>query len=463
MTAALGRRVSAPDMHHWDAPETAAVSASGADTADRWVELLSVIILTLTLLYTVLGGLTDDVTDPTQTNYVNPWNSRIWLLLLAMSLPVLIRRWHEALALAKASWSLLVLFGYFAISVAWALDPATSLRRFLFSVVQLVLFVILLSGIRRAPMVHVAIATVCIAAASADLVTWIVAPGYAMADDGFAGLQSQKNQTGLLMMYGCLSAVPCIFLLRRRLWKLAVACASVMMAILLVATRSTTSQSVVASAAVIMPVLLLIGRLPRRTILAIAGIFVLFVVALPFAYLVWSGVTSADPLAPIRHATFTGRTDIWNFVVGQIQKRPWFGSGYSSFWSIDPSVQPSLQTDGWFGTYVIINEGHDGYLDQLATGGIVGLVGSLFVLLRGIIMAGSAVGRAAPTAQAWRDGTLARATAVFYLALLLGLIVHNVTESNLFNNNSVLAVALLLCLLDLEKWRIGLHAPGRRG
>jgi O-antigen ligase len=438
----------------WTRPAGRVVRPVGLWESERWVEPLAFFVLVLMLLYTVLGGLTDDASDPLQTNHVNPLNSWIWLGLLAMSMPVLARRWRQAASLALGSWSLLLLLGYFALSVSWALDPATSLRRFIFTVVQLVLFIALLSGIRRAPLVHVAIAAVCACVATADLLTWVVAPGYAVAPDGFTGLQSQKNQTGLLMMYGCLSAVPCIFLLRRRLWKVALGCSAVMMAALLVATRSTTSQSVVISAAFVMPVLLLIARLPRRTIWAIAAVFVLVLLAVPFAYLAWCGITATDPWLPLRGATFTGRTDIWSFVVGEIAKRPWFGSGYSSFWSIDPAVQPSLRTDGWFGVDTIINEGHDGYLDQLATGGVVGLVGSLFVLFRAIILAGKAVGAAAPTAQAWREGRLARATAVFYLALLLGLVVHNATESNLFSNNSLLAVALLLCVLDLEKWRL---------
>jgi O-antigen ligase len=436
----------------------AVAGASDAATADGWVEKLAVVVLTLTLLYTVLGELGDSVSDPTQTDHVNPLNSWVWLGLLTLSMPVLMRRWREAAALARGAWMLLLLMVYFGLSVTWALDPATSLRRFMFTLVQLVLFIAVLSGIRRAPLVHVTIAAVCVIIASADLLTFIVAPGAAVAPDGFTGLQSQKNQTGLVMMYGCLSAVPCIFLLRRRLWKAVLAGAAVMMAALLVATRSTTSQSVVLSAAVVMPVLLLIARLPRRAIWAIAAVFVFGLFAVAFAYLAWCGVSGTDPMLPMRGVTFTARTDIWSFVVGEIQKRPWFGAGYSSFWSIDPAVQPSLKSDGWFGVDTIINEGHDGYLDQLATGGVVGLVGALIVLFRGIGLAGLAIGGAAPVAVAWREGRMARPTAVFYLALLLGLVVHNATESNLFANNSLLAVALLLCLLDLEKWRLAERA-----
>jgi O-antigen ligase len=152
--------------------------------------------------------------------------------------------------------------------------------------------------------------------------------------------------------------------------------------------------------------------------------------------------------------TFTMRTDIWHFVIDEIHKRPWLGAGYGSFWAINPAIQPSLKTDQWFGTYAIINEAHDGYLDLLATNGIIGLVGGMAVVFRTMGIAGRAIVQADPAARAWRTGLLAHPTAVFHMALLIGLLVHNFTESNLFSNNWTLCVAFLFAALDLEKWRI---------
>jgi exopolysaccharide production protein ExoQ len=428
---------------------------------DQWVQPLAVTILVLALNYVVFGGLGDSSTDTSQTDHVNPLNSLIWLGLLALALPILMRRWREVLALLQGSWLLMLLFVYFALSISWALDPTTSSRRLLFTGVQIALSAILLSGIRRAPVAHVAIAMVCSCAALADLLSWIIAPGYTMTSEGFAGLQGQKNQAGLLMMYGCLATVPCIFLMKRWVWKILLLLATLVMAGLLVATRSTTSQSVVISAAVVMPILVLIAKLPQRLIWAIASITTLGIATSLLAYLAWCGATDVDPMLPLRGATFTARTDIWSFVIDEIKKRPLYGAGYSSFWSIDPAVQPSLKSDQWFGVYAIINEAHDGYLDLLATTGIFGLVGGLTVLFRAIFLAAQAINQTPNAVQSWGNGQLSRPTAIFYLALLLGLVMHNFTESNLFSNNSLLAVALLLCVLDLEKWRILTKATKR--
>lgn len=425
---------------------------------DPWVGWLSAVVLGLTLAYAINGLPEFDRDRVVATDYVNPLNRWIWLGLLALAAPVLLRRWREAVALALASWPLLLLYLYFAFSAAWALDPAISARRMMFTLVQLALLIVLLSGLRRALLAHLLIMGVCIGAALIDLGAWAAMPGYAMTDEGFAGLQTQKNQTGLMMMFGCLSVGTGYFLRRDWWWRAGCAASLLVIAGLLVATRSTTSQAITLLAPAVMPVVLLIARLPRRTIwgIVLGGLAVLFTAALLYVAVV--DLAGGDPWLPMRGVTFTSRTDLWSFVLDEIAKRPWFGAGYASFWSIDPAVQPSLKVDGWFSVYVLINEGHQGYLDLLATGGIFGFLGGMAVVLRTLCIAGLAITRAAPAALAWRDGTLARPTAVFHLTLLICLLVHNLTESNLFFNNSVLAVAFVLAALELERWRMGWRA-----
>ena len=431
------------------------------DHTAGWVNRLTIVVLALMLLYAIVGIPEFNRDVAVTTDYVNPLNRVIWLGLLGLAAPIAVARWRNVLSLMGAAWPLLLLYGYFIASVFWALDPDASARRIVFSIVQLLLSVVLLSGLKRASTLHILIAAVCAMAAAEDLVAWVLWPGYAMTEDGLAGLQLQKNQTGLLMMYGCLSASTAFFLVQNRLVRSVIAGSVVLMAGLLVATRSTTSQSIVLLAPVVMPVLLLVSRLPSRLIWAIVATGLAALVAVAFGYLAWCGLVNADPWLPMRGVTFTSRTDLWSFVLEEIAKRPWFGAGYSSFWAIDPAVQPSLKSDMWFGTYAIINEAHQGYLDLLVTTGVAGLVGGVAVLIRSLMMAGRAIVRAEPTAVAAQTGRLAFPTAVFHMSLLVGLVVHNFTESNLFSNNSVLAVAFILATLDLEKWRLATRQPAR--
>jgi exopolysaccharide production protein ExoQ len=429
--------------------------------AEAWVETYALSVFGLMFLYQIFGIPGGDPSDTSQTDRVDPFNAPIWILLLLLSLPIAKMRWREVLALLKGSWALLALFAYFTASILWALDPGTSLRRTVFTFVQFFVVAHVLVGIRRPHKLHILMACICCICALADFVVYILAAAKYSTDEGFFGLQSQKNQAGLLMMLGYLSSVTAIFLVKRWLFKLFLLGCIAIMCLLLVATRSSTSESVVVGATVVMPVLMLIATWPGRTIRAIAAVSVTAIVLVVFGYLLYCGVTGYDPWLPFRDMTFTNRLSIWEFVIDEIVKRPWFGSGYSSFWAIDPTVQPSLKTDGWFAVYVVINEGHNGYLDQLATGGIFGLLGSLFVVFRTLGVAGSALNWAQCAPQSWRVGMLSYPTTVFYMAYILGLLLHNFTESNLFDNNQTLATAFLICALDLEKWRVSVRNTGR--
>ena len=435
--------------------------ANRTDFIPAWVNRLTIVVLALMLLYAIIGIPEFNRDADLASDYVNPLNRIIWLGLLALAAPIAMARWRNVLALLGGSWPLLLLYAYFYASTFWALDPDASTRRLLFTVVQLLLAVVLLSGLRQAATLHILLAAVCVVAAVEDLASWVLWPGYAMTSDGFAGLQLQKNQTGLLMMYGCLAASTAFFLVRGRLARMAIGGSIALMGLLLVATRSTTSQSIVLMAPVVVPFILVVARQRTPVIWAVVASILAGLVALFFGYIAWCGVVNYDPWLPLRGVTFTERLDLWVFALEEIPKRPWLGAGYSSFWAINPAVQPSLKSDMWFGTYAIINEGHQGYLDLVLTTGLVGLAGGLAVVFRTLGTAGRAIVRAEPAEIAARTGRMAYPTAAFHMALLVGLLVHNFTESNLFSNNSVLAVAFVLAALDLEKWRIATRQPAK--
>jgi O-antigen ligase len=193
---------------------------------------------------------------------------------------------------------------------------------------------------------------------------------------------------------------------------------------------------------------------------AITAGLILLILTVAFGYVAYCGVTGLDPWLPIRGATFTNRLEIWEFVAGEINKRPWFGSGYASLWAIDPAVQPSLKTDQWFGLYVIIDEGHQGFLDLWATTGIIGLGGALILLFNTIVLAGRAIRWTNIAPASWRYNSLSLPTTAFHLAFLVGLILHNFTESNFFCNNGILAFAFVTVMLDLHKWQIAVRKAG---
>ncbi|GBQ31425.1 O-antigen ligase family protein [Gluconacetobacter sacchari] len=430
-----------------------------------WVHRLSSWLLLLTLLYSAIGtpDFHRDALTVASTDSVNPINRFIWLALMAAALPLIRSRWTGLQDTFKAGWPLIALFVYFTCSTVWALDPDASRRRVLLAWVQIILVATLTSSIRDRLILIRCIFMSCVITACADLVTWVVMPGFAMTDEGLAGLQPQKNLTGLIMMYGLLAGGTLLFCRlgkqeRRLTWA-----GNALLLALLLASRSKTSLAII----LVMPGLLwlffMLTRSRKSAALAIACGTVGSAIGTVFGYLIWCSTTNSDPMVLFRNMTFTGRTDLWSFMLLEIQKRPWFGAGFYSFWAINPAVQPSLKSSMWFGNEVHINEGHEGYIDLIATGGLVGLAMGVGILVYAITLAVKAVAKA-PIWHGPHSATMIRPVAFFHLAFLLALSIHNFTESNLFSNNGLLAVALYFSLFELTSWnrqRI-MHDPAHK-
>jgi O-antigen ligase len=71
-------------------------------------------------------------------------------------------------------------------------------------------------------------------------------------------------------------------------------------------------------------------------------------------------------------ATFTGRTDIWEFAMSSLALRPLLGYGFAAFWGTD-SIERLIKNDQieWAAT---ASHSHNGYLDSALTMGFPGLV-----------------------------------------------------------------------------------------
>jgi O-antigen ligase len=71
-------------------------------------------------------------------------------------------------------------------------------------------------------------------------------------------------------------------------------------------------------------------------------------------------------------ATFTGRTDIWEFAISALGLHPWLGYGFAAFWGTDSLL--SLVQDDQIEWAISAAHSHNGYLDNTLTLGIPGLV-----------------------------------------------------------------------------------------
>jgi len=423
--------------------------------AERWITGWAAALLILMLLYVLIGNkpyvhtvALDPLTGATE---MSPINRYIWLALGALSVPLLWLRRGALWPAFKRLWPLVVLMIWFALSIQWALDPGAASRRLLLYGINVVICVAVAVGLNSAKRTHTAMAIACAIVVLIDLFSWILMPGRSMTELGLAAIHSHKNTLGAVMLlagFVCGTYAWGRTDLRERIvwWGLTLAAIA-----LLAASRSKTSLGIFLAVAAFTPMLLWFLRQRPIVITSLTAAGGLVAMAAVFLYLAASYTLGLDPVDPFRGVTFTQRTDVWKFVIDQIEQRPVLGVGFGSFWDVNPQIQPSLQTDFWFARPdAFTNEAHNGYLDIAVTTGLVGLAGALFLLarwmLRGVLMLREAVLRAAPTPGGKAMLAAMTLTGVFPL-LFFG---HNWMESSYFTANAIFGTVILVFGTDID-------------
>lgn len=141
--------------------------------------------------------------------------------------------------------------------------------------------------------------------------------------------------------------------------------------------------------------------------------------------------------------SFTGRGRIWQALWGYSQDHLLTGSGYGSFWNIGLQSPVYRYAKGFVTT---ITAGHNGYLDLLAS---VGLLGLLVILFACVVH---------PLSQLLVSSRMGRQQGALLSALLTFCVGHNGTESSLFDRDTIVQVFLMLTVA-----LIAALATSRRG
>jgi exopolysaccharide production protein ExoQ len=412
-------------------------------------------ILILMLLYVMIGSnpLVHDVTlDPkTGGTEISPVNRYIWLGLLGLSIPVLFYRRMELPALAKKIAPLLLMLGWFFLTTRWALDPATSTRRFILYMVNVVICISVLAGLRDGRRLHTCLAVAGAIMVAIDFGCWILFPAASQTEIGLAAIHSHKNTLGAVMLF--VGYVCGAYAWSQTKWRGIIFWWGVTVGalVLLAASLSKTSMAIFVALAIGSPLLVLLVRRKTPTLTAILACLVFVLVAVAFGWMALNYIRGDDPFAPFLKITFTKRTDVWAFVYSNIVKRPILGFGFGSFWDIDPRVQPSLKSDGWFAQAdAFTNESHNGYLDLTVSSGLIGLTLAVYVLFRWIGR-GLTLTRRAALAAAGPDRKKVLAYGVILGVVPLLIFYHNLLESSLFTANSVYGSFVLILGLEIDR------------
>lgn len=183
------------------------------------------------------------------------------------------------------------------------------------------------------------------------------------------GTLLHKNLLARLMLVSALASLLVALNIRRRCYRYLVFAVCGLSVALIVLSTSKTALVVFATLVVLLP---LYNALRWSDGLAIPFFITLTLIGGGIATFVVSGWDSL--LVSLgKDPTLSGRTDIWEVVIDDIGKRPWFGYGYQGFWQEKGDAELV-----WRIIRYKVFHAHNGFLNIAVELGLVGLC--LFVL-----------------------------------------------------------------------------------
>jgi O-antigen ligase len=263
-------------------------------------------------------------------------------------------------------------FAWLGASVVTSQNPELSLRRLAFTLVVCLMaagWILIPVGIRQLSAILSVLAAGVLMLCYAGIV---LAPSLAShqlsdLDPGSAGdwrgMFGHKNGAGAVMVLLTFVGLFITGTSSKRLGFLVSVCAMVF----LIGTRAKTSL-------ILLPLVLGVSYLARRSstlgrlsFYCLAPLVLFNALALLAVY---SNTVDTLLNSAISDASFTGRTDVWQFAIDNIRERPVLGHGFLAFWRTDAVMSETDYTDLWANTAA---HSHNGYLDITLTTGYPGL------------------------------------------------------------------------------------------
>lgn len=328
---------------------------------------------------------------------------------------------HPAIVLA----GLYVAWG--AITTVWAIEPDLTFRRSLLQATVMGCILLPVLAARDPEAVIARLFWLFALVAVVNLAAVALKPPGPL---GHPGIYAHKNTLGAAAAMAFVFALLQAFAARGAL-RLAAMGVIAIAAVLLIESQSKTSQGLAVLAPSAGFALCLLTRWTRITpaLLVPAGVGALYLVYVVGAE---SHVWDFEALATFFFGdpTLTRRTEIWDFALKMIERRPWGGFGYEAFWGVS-FESPGVREAPPF--IAKLHSGHNGYLDLIIHTGF----------------AGFALAMAAVLALLHAAGRLARHSALFG-TLLLSLIVfnlgYNIMETAFFRSFDLQHMIFLLTL-----------------
>lgn len=315
----------------------------------------------------------------------SPVDRAVYAILIAAGVIVLLGRRRAVSNLLQRNWPVLVFVLYCAISITWSDYPGVALKRWIKSVGDYVMVLILLTEHDRAHAVKRVLARVGFIVLPLSILFIKYYPdlgrSYAQHWEGtqfFTGVAENKNMLGMVcMVFGFAASWRVLQAWHEsqpRPRTLIVHGTVLAMAVwLLIISDSKTSLSCFVATSGLIAAHIFVKAAQKH---AVVHVLVAMVVLSSFSVL-FLGIGDNALQAMGRNSTLTGRTDIWKGLF-RVPINPVVGTGFESFW-----LGERLRRLWTLPEFSNINEAHNGYLEVYLNLGVAGLI-----LIGGLMVTG---------------------------------------------------------------------------
>ena len=358
-----------PPLGRFHTEQSAAAASRGAATLLRSILLAAVFLLIWISLHPFVSlGDPDELTET--GSFANQIGYSLLLILLAA--------WcfaHDPsrlLVLLRPVFVAMLLWFVFSVVTSW--EPSLSARRLIFTLVGMsiaAMVLLLPTNQRHFASVMAAVALIVLAACYLGVFlapTLSVHQTSDLAEPELAGdwrgVFSHKNEASVAMVLFIFIGM---FVARVRSFALG----GLIVVSALVFLLFTQSKTAIAMLPITLILTGLINRIRNPAIgitlgLSVVGVFII----LSIGSLYWEQVRDLlDMVLP--DASFTGRTDIWQFALDHIAQRPITGYGFGAFWGTHEVVYGMSGNSVWANS---VAHAHNAYLNMALTIGIPGSV-----------------------------------------------------------------------------------------
>jgi exopolysaccharide production protein ExoQ len=332
----------------------------------------------------------------------SPVDAAVFGVLLAAAIGVLVRRNTRTRTLLIANWPVLIYFAYCLISVTWSYHPDVAFKRWIKSLGDLALVLIILTDARPTAALRRVFSRVgfVLLPISVLLIKYYPYLGRGYDPDGVSmnnGVGTNKNMLGIMLLVISLGTLwHVISLLRakdqpnrgRHLFAQGVLLAFGIVLLQMADSATSLACFGLGSGLILATNLRVIRSRPTRVYALCLAIILVGALGLLF------GGEANVFHALGRKSNLTGRTEIWTAVIPAVSNSI-VGDGFESFW-ISPDAQKvwqSLSFSGWRDPKTLINEAHNGYIEVYLNLGWIGVCFIMLILISGYRRAGKAFQR----------------------------------------------------------------------